>query len=145
MSELTFDHVNLTEIDPNQAEIAEGMYTFQVSKVEKKTYNVKDKTTGQPTGEVGERLVMQLSVVNDEKYSGRRFFPAFFNNNGSLRQLRKIMDATGVAQTGTVEEWGTEVTGSQFKAPIKDNPKRIDPQTGKPERQPNLWETQPVG
>lgn len=141
MSEFSFDHINIGEIDPNQAEIAEGMYTFQVAKSEMKQYDVKDKDTGKSTGVKANRLAITLVVVDDEKYNGRRFFASFFENSASARQLRLISDATGVQQGegATVEQWGQELVGARFKAPVLDNPKRIDTTTNKPTREPNYW------
>lgn len=91
MSEVvSFDHVDLTSIDPSFQAVDQKVYTLQVSKAEHRTYE-NDKGSG-------EFVSLTFTIVDDEQYSGRKIFETLFPNKFSLIALRKLMDATGIAQ-----------------------------------------------
>ena len=96
MSEvLGFDYVDLNEVDPNFTAMPEDMYTLRILKAEKIDFQYK---TGAKIGQDGERISLQLAVVEHPELSGRRLFESLFPSNFVYRVLRRIADATGVQQ-----------------------------------------------
>jgi hypothetical protein len=128
----TFGHVNLNTVDPGRAPVPDGTYNFRLAKVEQRTYNPK----GQPEGS-GEYLNLSLLITESPEYSGRRVFASFFPGETTNKQLRLLMDATGVPVDG---EWqGQEdavawldqirTSGATFSAALATKP-RFDKRSG---------------
>lgn len=117
MDENSFEYVNLNEIDPNMQVVPEGMYTFKVLKAELR------KGISKTTNEPYELVNMTIAIQDDDNFSGRRMYESFFKGDSSLKQLRKIMDATGVNQApGTpLTDWLVELDTIQptFKAAVR--------------------------
>jgi hypothetical protein len=147
LSELNFDHINLNEVDPNASTVPDGPYNFQVAGVYPKTYAMKNN--GVPTGETGNYVSVRFAIVDSDRYAGRSYFEAFFPNKGTAKQLRKIMDATGIPQAEgqPIEDWlkTLQTSGATFGSYLltKDE---IDNRTGKsmPKQHVNLWEVAPA-
>lgn len=140
----TFAHVNLNEVDPSQVSIPEGDYTFEVVQAGVKTFEYKN---GKNKGTEGERIAMSVVIVNDEKFSGRRIFPSFFTGDATNKQLRLLMDATGVQQGDSAfDQWLVDLVEQKatFTAPVamadgKDA-------SGNPRKEPriNFWKVSPA-
>jgi hypothetical protein len=129
---ITFQFIDLNEIDPTFKPIDEGIYTLKVLKAELKTYTAKQDTKTQKTGDTGQFVKLQLAVVNDDNYAGRRIFPKpLFPGNRTFRALRKIMDATGVMQEVgmPIEDWLNLLSTVQpeFKTKVTQVPDRRNP------------------
>ena len=105
----TFDYVNLNEIDPAQQLIPEGVYTLKLLKIELK--EGVSKKDGNPY----QRVDVAFAVQDDDNFSGRRVWVSLFEGESTLKQLRKLMDATGVAQTpgSPLTEWFQELSTIQ--------------------------------
>ena len=110
-----FEHVQLQRVDPNFELIPAGTYTFQVLKAAKVGYP-KDNP-------VNEKVDFQVAIANDERFSGRRLFPTLFDDDKSLKIMRKIMDATGILHEDgePLEEWLTRLVTerAEFKAEVQ--------------------------
>jgi len=143
---LDFDYVDLNEVDPNQTKIPENAYTLKVLNAE--LINGISKKSGEPY----KRVDFTFAIVDDETFSGRRLWDSLFQNESSLKRLRRLMDATGVQQTPgtTLSEWLKELTLYQpsFKAEVT---LRVDPRQTvaagvEPEKinRVNLWSAVPV-
>lgn len=145
--EVNFENVNLADIDPSASPVpVGGPYTFEVVSAGIKTFTFKK---GDKAGQPGKYIKMDLVIVNDPKYSGRRQFESLFDSAVTLKQLRLLSDATGVSQgNGTLEQWLTDLGESKarFNAPIVDKMKKdVDGQlvpTG--DTQVNFWKTSPA-
>jgi hypothetical protein len=101
-----FRYQHLAEIDPSFTPIDTGFYNLKVVSAAYKTGVIsRGKNAGNPYAS----LNLGLAVVNDPKFTGRRLWPSFFlSNNFDMKQLRLIMDNTGVQQNeaGDLKEWG---------------------------------------
>lgn len=117
-----FDRVRLEDVDPNFSLIDEGVYTLQLSSVAANTY--ERKSEGVPTGEKGVRYNLTFTVVDDEKFSGRRVRESFFPSDFFLKCVRRVADATGYPQDGdSIAGYLESMAGESdppvlFKAPI---------------------------
>lgn len=138
-NQVGFDHINLNEVDPSAQSVPDGTYNFQVAGVQKKTYKNEK-------GE-GEYISVRFAITDTENYNGRSFFASLFPNKGTAKQLRLIMDSTGVGQeSGTpIDEWLTEVqqSGARFACELKTAPE-FDKRDGttKDRQRLNLWSVQ---
>ena len=136
-----FDHINLNEVDPSAQSVPDGKYNFQVAGVQKKEYKNEN-------GE-GEYLSIRFAITDTESYNGRSFFASLFPNKGTAKQLRLIMDSTGVSQeSGTpIDQWLQEVqtSGARFSCALETKPE-LDKRDGttKDRQRLNLWSTQPA-
>lgn len=91
-----FSHINLNEIDPTFQAIDEGFYMLQVNKLTAKVVTPK---AGKNAGRQVLVLNGSYTLVNDDQYSGRKFWKSFWTSNPvDLKDLRRQMDATGVVQ-----------------------------------------------
>jgi hypothetical protein len=138
MESVGFDYVSLAEIDPSQQPLPTDVYELKIVKaaIERGV----SKTTNKPY----ECVSFGFAVTNSEKYSGRRVWERFFGGEFGLKAMRRIMDATGVPQVGTLEDWLKELATIQptFKVTISeiDEVDRltkqvvINPVTGKPQK-----------
>lgn len=148
MSELNFDHVNLSEVDPNASSVPDGPYTFQVAGVYPKNYIAK---SGENAGKQGNYVSVRFAIVGTDKYAGRSTFESFFPNKGSAIMLRKVMDATGVQQAPgqAIEDWLKELqtsgaTFNSFLVTKQEQDKRTTPPTPRNVQHVNLWQVEPT-
>ena len=118
---VSFDHINLNTIDPNSMKAPIGVpMKFIVTSAERKSYS-------NDNGE-GKYTTFKFTVTDNETFSGRSFYTSLFDDkagskNPSARQLRILMDATGVPQTEGTEfsDWLAELVAqrAEFSAPLK--------------------------
>ena len=113
-----FEFVNLNEIDPSQKGLPEGVYTFQIVKA---AFVRKEATNDKPAYAV---VKLQFAVVDHPDLAGRRMFGDFYMNDFNLKNLRRIMDATGVAQEPgeALPAWVERLGQVQptFKIPVQE-------------------------
>jgi hypothetical protein len=143
LSETTFEHVNLNEVDPSAAQVTPGVYTFEVSDAAMKTFTYQK---GDNAGKEGTRLALALTICDDPKLSGRRIFESLFPGKGTEKQCRRIMDATGISQSDTFAQWLTDLKESKarFQAPVVMKEQKQQDGTVKSQASVNLWEVSPV-
>lgn len=143
-----FEHINLNEVSTESELIPPADYNLKLTKVEKKTY---DKTaTG---GNAGEYINFSVGITDDPNYTGRRVFQTLFPSKGMPKQLKRLMDATGIEPEGTFESLDAVVTwmesirqaGATFSAPVTANPE-TDKRDGssRPVNRINLFEVAPA-
>lgn len=103
--QLTFDYVDLNQIDPSFSTLPEDIYTLRILKMERLTY--PKKVNGVPTGEDGQRIAVNLAVADHPSLSGRRIFESLWPSNFTFRVLRRLADNTGVQQEAgaPIETW----------------------------------------
>src|SRR5690348_1874518 len=89
----TFDHINVTGIDPGRAPLPEGPgYTFELVDAQIKTYG--DGTQ--------ERLSLGFSIVNDPtgKLAGRMTYPTLFPGDKNTQdKLDRLAAQAGIRQS----------------------------------------------
>lgn len=137
--ESSFDHINLNTIDPAGMKIPVGVpINFVVTEAAKKTYSNERGS--------GAYVSFKFTVVDSPEFSGRSFYKSLFEDkeggkNATARQLRILMDATGIQQSGEFADWLTELVTQKatFSAPLED---RTD-KTGKVKTEPNMWRVSP--
>jgi hypothetical protein len=91
-----FSHINIMDIDPSFKPVETGVCQFRVNKI-----TPKYVTPGSGKNSGKEVLVGNgdFTIINSDKYSGRRVFQSFWASNSfNLRELRKLADVTGVTQ-----------------------------------------------
>lgn len=91
-----YDYINLNDIDSSSKPIEPGVYTLEINKLDPV---IRKPASGEFAGQ--EILVLKGSytIVDDEKYSGRKFWEDFWTNRSvPLVFLKKQMLATGVGQ-----------------------------------------------
>lgn len=101
-----YRYTHLTEVDPSFTPIDTGFYNL---KIVSSAYKTGIIGRGKKMGEPYASLNLGFAVTGDPKFTGRRLWNSFFlPNNFDLKQLRLIMDATGVQQdaSGDIKEWG---------------------------------------
>jgi hypothetical protein len=104
LAENTFDYAYLGDVDLTFKPIPTNNYLLQVLGAGLKTVTFKRDTPEENEGQI---VKLQFAVVDDPEYAGRRLFETVFPGSGGLRNLRRLMDATGVAQeeTETIGGW----------------------------------------
>ena len=108
-----FSHADLKVVDPNFSVLPGGTYNLRFTKAEVVPYgDLKDK----------ERISLALTVTGDPEYSGRRLFESFFENDYSLKALKRIEGACGIPQdTGEpLASWLDRLVseGAEVKVPV---------------------------
>ncbi len=130
-----FEHINLADIDDSAKPIDENVYTLEVNKLEPQYIKI-NKASSPFCGQ--EILVLKGSytVVDDEKYSGRKLWQDFWTNQDyALKSLKKQMNATGVLQTPgeTLSDYARQFAllnpPARFQAKVTKGPKFGDPDT----------------
>jgi hypothetical protein len=110
---LSFEYVNLNDVDPSFQPLDAEVYDLRITKAELKPY--KDRKTD----EEKKRIAFTFVVTDHPKFSGRKLWESFFPNNFAFGTLRRIMDATGITQTGSLEDWLTELSTVQPTIRVK--------------------------
>ena len=107
--ETGFDHVDLKSVDPNFTPVPLGEYVLQVVKgdVKEFTYKKDNPKSGTKAGDMGTYISLSFAITDDEHFSGRRIFATLFPGEMALKNLRRLMDATGVTQGNgePITEW----------------------------------------
>lgn len=136
----SFENINLNDVDPAGMRIPIGQpFTFQVTEAAEKTYS-NDKGSGS-------YVSFKFTIMDDATFAGRSFYKTMFpdkegGKNATARQLRILMDATGVAQAGEFREFLTDLVGQRatFSAPLEEREDR----NGKKKLEPVLWKASPA-
>lgn len=112
-----FEYVNLNEIEPTAPLVPQGSYKLRLVGAE-----VQD---GASEKGPWRRYKVQVQVLDHPTQAGRRVYDSFFQSPSKLRYLRKLMDATGIAQPAGVDvvEWfsGLPAQNPEFNAVIKED------------------------
>lgn len=113
---LSFDYVNLSEVDPTQKALEEGFYTLKILKA------AVQKGIGKTSNKPYECASFTFAVQDHPSASGRRLWERFFANDYHLKAMRRIMDNTGVEQIPgqPLADWLEELSTVQptFKVKI---------------------------
>jgi len=143
LSDTSFEHVNLNEVDPNAATVGVGDYTFEVSDAAMKTFTYQK---GENAGKEGTRLALALTITDHPTLSGRRLFESLFPGKGTEKQCRRIMDVTGIVQTDSFAQWLTDLkeAKARFNAPVILKDQKNQDGTVSPKPTVNLWEVSPA-
>ncbi len=139
-----FEYVDLNEIDPTIKPLTKDFYNLKILKAELKSTTYK---TGDKTGQPLQFVKFTLAIVDHPDFSGRRVFPKpLFEGQSTFKKLRKVMDATGVAQEpGTpLDAWLAVLSEAQptFKAQVTQVLDRRDPNVL--DNDVNWWEVAPA-
>lgn len=139
-----FKYVNLSEIDPNFTPVDEAFYNLRVTKAELRSYVSTKDTKTLKTGDTGEYVNFRFTITGHEKFSGRTLFESLFPNEFTFKVLRRVQDATGVQQTGSLEDWLKELTSISptikvkiTKVPDVYRDGTANPKTAKPDGTPS--------
>lgn len=144
-----FEHINLNQVDDSQKPIDAGVYTFEVNSLKPKTIKVK-KETSPLFGQELDLVEGSYTIVDDEKYSGRKLWRTFWmNKKYDLIFLKKQAAATGITQG--VDEDFAEYTGqfallnppARFQAPLDVKKPYNDPE-GAEINEMNFFQAKPV-
>lgn len=137
-----FEHVNLKDVNPDDALIPAGPYNLKLTKVELKSYESKKEP-----GTKGEYISLSVGIADHPDYLGRRVFASMFPGNGTNKQLRRLMDATGIEPDGAFEKFADvatyldniRVSGAVFSAPVTEVTEVING-ASKPVNRLNMWD-----
>lgn len=139
-----FRYANLNEVDPNFELLDPEVYSLIISKAELRTYAAKtaNPAKGINVGDEGTYVSFMFTVTDHGKFSGRKHFESLFNSPFSLKALRRIADATGIPQTGTLQDWLTSLSGVNPTIKLKidkveDVVRTKNPMTGEYDSSPN--------
>jgi hypothetical protein len=105
-----FNHINLNEIDDSRKPIEDNVYTLEINKIDTVYKEVK-KPDSAYLGQTLQYLKGSYTVVDDPKYSGRKFWGDFCTAfKVPLIFLKKQQDATGVRQSEgqTLSDWAEQ-------------------------------------
>lgn len=109
-----FRHLDLKDIDPNFT-LLDGpeVYSLRISKAELATYIAKTTTKNQTAGDEVAYVKLTLNVVDHPKFTGRKLWEPLFPGDFSFKTLKRIEEATGIPQTGSMEAWLLELSAVQ--------------------------------
>ena len=138
-----FDHINLNEVDPQAQTTPNGVpMQFLITEAGIKTYDNTEKG-----GSAGSYIGFKFTVTNNETFSGRNYYASLFPDKegskmGTQRRLRILMDSTGIPQSGTIEQFLTDLVQqrAEFTAPLQESIQK----DGKTRQEVNLWRVAPV-
>jgi hypothetical protein len=112
---LDFRYIDLKDIDPNFTLLDPEFYNLRITKAEIKTYLIKDGSAAvrkgtANVGDEGTYLNFAFTVVDHQKFTGRKHWESLFPSDFSFKCLKRIEEATGVQQTGSMEDWLSQLT-----------------------------------
>lgn len=145
----SFEHINLNEVDTSMKPVETNVYTLEINKLEPKYLKINKE--GSPfQGQDVLVLKGSYTIVEDEKYSGRKLWSDFWTCfEGGKKSLRKQMDATGVVQ-GTNEslidyakQFETLSPAARFLVSVTKVVDKRDPEGGEV-NQINFFTARPV-
>jgi len=144
-----FSHINLSEVDDTIKAVDEGVYTFEINKLEPKYVKIT-KPGSEYEGQEVLVLKGSYTIVDDEKYSGRKIWQDFFTPfKGAQIGLKRQMNATGVVQAAGedliqyAQQFATLNPPARFQAPLKKVADRRDP-TGPAKNEIDLFQAKPA-
>lgn len=137
---INFDNINLNEVDPSGMKIPLGIpVKFVITEAARKEYSNANGS--------GKYTNFKFTVVDNPQFSGRSFYQSIFDDkeggkNYSAAKLRKLMDCTGVPQTGDYTEWLTDLVSERatFEAPLEERKQK----DGSMRAEPNLFKAAPA-
>lgn len=138
-----FRYTDLNDVDPNFSLLEPEVYTLRISKAELLTFKAK---TAQPAkginvGDEGTYIKFTFIVTNHPKSAGQRHWETFFSSPFALRNLRRIADASGVPQAGSMENWLSSLSTIQPSIKLKidkvDDVVRVKNASGEYDEVPN--------
>ena len=151
-----FEHVNLADVDPGQASLPDRVYTLQVADAALKTFMYKPGSKkyvegGSEEENTGEYIQVQLAIAEDPEFSGRRVFQTLWPGKGTNKQLRQLMEITGIAPEGPLAEGQDYVNylkefknqRVQFRMPVTTTDKPDADGTPRKRTEANFWEISP--
>lgn len=135
-----FENINLNTVDPQGVKVPLGVpVNFIVTEASPKTYTNDNGS--------GSYVQFKFAVIDSADFTGRTFYKSIFEDkeggkNPSARQLRILMDATGISQDGTFDEWLTTLVSQKaaFSAPLEET---VNKKTGRTSTAPNMWKVEP--
>ena len=138
---LGFENINLNTVDPQGVKVPLGVpINFQVTEAGPKTYSNENGS--------GTYVQFKFTVIDSPDFSGRSFYKSIFEDkeggkNPSARQLRILMDASGIQQDGTFDQWLAELVAQKatFSAPLEETTNK---KTGRKSTSPNMWKVEPA-
>jgi len=112
MSNFFGEHLDLNQVSAVEVPLAAGFYDLQVRRIARKEFVYKN---GPNTGKDGARINIRFVVTNDAENSGHIIDHTLWGSKTNEMYLKRLQEATGIEQTGTVDEWAEEVSS---EAPI---------------------------
>lgn len=125
-----FEYLQLSEVNPDIPQIPEGQYNFRVVEAGVKpfTYKKDRPDAGVTAGQEAKYIKLGFVIIDDAEQAGRKVYQSIFPNPSAARGLRLLQDATGVQQTGSLDEWLSELVTERatFSGPLFNSPDRSD-------------------
>lgn len=115
----TFEHLNLSDVDPTFKPIPKAMRVLEISRFAPRKITVK-KETSQNFGKEMCLIDGRFRVVDDPEYSGRSLpYTFWLNNTYDQKALRRLADGIGVMQEAgePLDSWAQRV--AQLSPPAK--------------------------
>lgn len=143
---MDFEYADLKHVDPNFT-LLDGpeVYAFRITKAEIAKYVAKKTTERQTAGQEVSYIKLTLTVTDHNKFTGRKIWEPLFYSEFSLKILKRIEQATGVEQTGSMTDWLTELSNIQpvirlqvDQVPDVDREGNPNPKNVKPDGTPGL-------
>lgn len=144
-----FADMNLANISPDLAPVPDGQYNFRVleAAINEFAYKKDRPEKGIGAGDKGSYVKFGFVIFGDPEHAGRRIYQTIFPevgaNSTTLRGLRRLMDATGVPQTASINDWLVDLVNNkaEFNASLFTKLNKLD-NTERPEVR--LTTAQPV-
>lgn len=112
---MDFRYVDLKDIDPNFTLLDPEFYNLRITKAELQGYEVKAGSAaalrGEPVGTQKAFVKIAFTVVDHQKFTGRKIWESLFPSDFSFKCLKRIEEATGVPFTD-MEGWLVELTNT---------------------------------
>jgi len=145
----SYEHINLRDVDDSRQALPEAVYTLEVNKIDAKYVTVTN-----PNSELKgtSPLVLKASytIVDDPKYSGRKYWEDFWTPFKFAQvNLKKQMNATGVLQAEgeSLSDYAAQFAllnpPARFQVLIQNVPDKRDP-TGPPVNRINWFSAKPI-
>ncbi len=132
-TQVEYEHINLNEVDDTIKAVDPGVYTLEVNKLEPKYVKIT-KAGSEYEGQEVLVLKGSYTIVDDEKYSGRKIWQDFFTPfKGAKIGLKRQMLATGVLQADgeSLVDYAAQFASlnppARFQAPVTKEPDRRNP------------------
>ena len=110
--ELFGEHLDLNTVSATLQPIPAGMYDLQIRRLKRKKFVYK---SGKKAGEAGVNIDIRFVVTNHPEHSGYVLDRTLWPSETSKRYCKCLLDATGIEQTGTFDDWAQDMTDA---API---------------------------
>ena len=107
----SFEHLDLSSVDPNFEPIERGLYNLRLMNIERKPYFYKEDDPKVLAGEVaagevkGDRIPYRVVIIDHPTLSGRSIRGTLWPRPATFKALRRLADATGIEQEGDFDSW----------------------------------------